>query len=75
METIEINSSDDIRIGDVITRWNKLYVIKEYIKMGDWDLFLVNLLYESEYRGVNTPTRKTYFKDTDLATGFLKVVI
>ena len=75
MKTIKINSSDEIRIGDVITRWNKLYVIKAYVKMGEWNLFLVNLLYEPEYHGVTTTAMETYFRDTDLATGFLKVLI
>jgi hypothetical protein len=75
METIEIKSSDEIRIGDVITSGNKLYVIQSYIKMYEWNLFFVNLLYTSEYNGVTTPTRKTSVRDTDLLTEFLKVLI
>lgn len=71
METIEINQSDKIRIGDVITKRGKLYIITGYEKLGDGTkLFEVHLLYESE-------TRETYFREKDfrIIGGFLKVLI
>ena len=71
METIEINSSDELHIGDVITKWNKLYVITGYIKYDDGTKLLdAHLLYGSE-------TRVTCFRDTDFRStcGFLKVLI